>query len=117
MCFGYLDSGGDDEVDSQIMDSQVLNPFPFQVTLRRNKDAYSELEMHFHVSALQLCISVAQKESIQQNKIVIETKGRLQGTKNYFDVSQVLAGLEPPLDLSTTIFGHKVGSKNNFTLF
>jgi len=51
MCFGYLDSGGDDEV-----------------TLRRNKDAYSELEMHFHV----------------------------------------LSGLEPPLDLSTTIFGHKV---------
>lgn len=51
MCFGYLDSGGDDEV-----------------TLRRNKDAYSELEMHFHV----------------------------------------LAGLEPPLDLSTTLFGKKV---------
>ena len=51
MCFGYLDSGGDDEV-----------------TLRRNKDAYTELEMHFHV----------------------------------------LSGLEPPLDLSTTIFGHKV---------
>jgi len=51
MCFGYLDSGGDDEV-----------------TLRRNKDAYSELEMHF----------------------------------------QVLSGLEPPLDLSTVIFGQKV---------
>ena len=51
MCFGYLDSGGDDEV-----------------TLRRNKDAYSELEMHF----------------------------------------QVLAGLQPPLDLSTKIFGRQV---------
>ena len=38
------------------------------MTLRRNKDAYSELEMHFHV----------------------------------------LAGLEPPLDLSTTLFGKKV---------
>jgi len=32
MCFGYLDSGGDDEV-----------------TLRRNKDAYTEYEMHFDV--------------------------------------------------------------------
>ena len=32
MCFGYLDSGGDDEV-----------------TIRRNKDAYSEYEMHFGV--------------------------------------------------------------------
>ena len=32
MCFGYLDSGGDDEV-----------------TLRRNHDAYSQLEMHFQV--------------------------------------------------------------------
>jgi hypothetical protein len=32
MCFGYLDSGGDDEVP-----------------LRRNKDAYSEYEMHFKV--------------------------------------------------------------------
>jgi len=51
MCFGYLDSGGDDEV-----------------TLRRNHDAYSQLEMHF----------------------------------------KVLSGLEPPLDLSTTLFGQKV---------
>ena len=32
MCFGHLDSGGDDEV-----------------TLRRNHDAYSQLEMHFQV--------------------------------------------------------------------
>ena len=32
MCFGYLDSGGDDEV-----------------TLRRNHDAFSQLEMHFQV--------------------------------------------------------------------
>ena len=32
MCFGYLDSGGDDEV-----------------TLRRNHDAYSQIEMHFQV--------------------------------------------------------------------
>ena len=39
-----------------------------QVTIRRNKDAYSQLDMHF----------------------------------------KVLAGLEPPLDLSTTVFGHKV---------
>jgi len=51
MCFGYLDSGGDDEI-----------------TLRRNKDAYTQMEMHF----------------------------------------KVLAGLSPPLDLSTTIFGSKV---------
>ena len=28
--------------------------------------------------------------------------------------SQVLSGLEPPLDLSTTIFGHKVVLKINF---
>ena len=32
MCFGYLDSGGDDEV-----------------SLRRNHDAYTQLEMHFQV--------------------------------------------------------------------
>jgi isopentenyl diphosphate isomerase/L-lactate dehydrogenase-like FMN-dependent dehydrogenase len=32
MCFGYLDSGGDDEV-----------------TIRRNKDAYNEYELHFKV--------------------------------------------------------------------
>ena len=32
MCFGYLDSGGDDEV-----------------TLRRNHDAYTQLEMHYQV--------------------------------------------------------------------
>jgi len=51
MCFGYLDSGGDDEV-----------------SLRRNHDAYTQIEMHF----------------------------------------KVLAGLEPPLDLSTKIFGHDV---------
>ena len=29
--------------------------------------------------------------------------------------SQVLSGLEPPLDLSTTIFGHKVVLKINFS--
>ena len=34
MCFGYLDSGGDDEV-----------------SLRRNHDAYTQLEMHFQVVA------------------------------------------------------------------
>ena len=34
MCFGYLDSGGDDEV-----------------SLRRNHDAYTQLEMHFQVFA------------------------------------------------------------------
>ena len=34
MCFGYLDSGGDDEV-----------------SLRRNHDAYTQLEMHFQVSS------------------------------------------------------------------
>ena len=61
--------------------------FPFKVTLRRNKDAYSELEMHFHVSALQLSISVAQKGFIQQNQIVFETKRRHQGTRKDFDVS------------------------------
>ena len=33
MCFGYLDSGGDDEV-----------------SLRRNHDAFTQLEMHFQVS-------------------------------------------------------------------
>merc|ERR1712002_12496 len=32
MCFGYLDCGSDDEV-----------------TLRRNKDAYAQLEMHYKV--------------------------------------------------------------------
>jgi len=32
MCFGYLDSGSDDEV-----------------TLRRNHDAYAEFELHYHV--------------------------------------------------------------------
>ncbi len=51
MCFGYLDSGGDDEV-----------------TIRRNNDAYREYEFHF----------------------------------------DVLAGLKPPLDLSTKIFGQDV---------
>jgi len=51
MVFDYLDSGSDDEI-----------------TLRRAKDAYSELEMHYHC----------------------------------------LAGLQPPLDLSTTIFGEYV---------
>ena len=34
MCFGYLDSGADDEV-----------------TLRRNHDAYAEYELHYHVLA------------------------------------------------------------------
>lgn len=48
MVFDYLDSGADDEI-----------------SLRRGKDAYSELEMHY----------------------------------------KVLAGIKPPLDLSTTIFG------------
>ena len=33
MCFGYLDSGGDDEV-----------------SLRRNHDAYTQIEMHFKVN-------------------------------------------------------------------
>jgi L-lactate dehydrogenase (cytochrome) len=51
MVFDYLDAGGDDEI-----------------TLRRAKDAYTELEMHY----------------------------------------KVLAGIKPPLDLSTTIFGQKV---------
>merc|ERR1712196_226936 len=32
MCFGYLDSGSDDEV-----------------ALRRNHDAYSEIDLHYHV--------------------------------------------------------------------
>ena len=49
MVFDYLDSGADDEI-----------------ILRRAKDAYSELEMHYHC----------------------------------------LAGLKPPLDLSTRIFGY-----------
>ncbi|KAG8461515.1 hypothetical protein KFE25_001119 [Diacronema lutheri] len=48
MVFDYLDSGADDEI-----------------ILRRAKDAYSELEMHYHV----------------------------------------LSGLQPPLDLSTKVFG------------
>lgn len=51
MVFDYLDSGADDEI-----------------ILRRAKDAYSDLEMHYHV----------------------------------------LAGLQPPLDLSTKIFGQDV---------
>ena len=51
MVFDYLDGGADDEI-----------------TLRRNKDAYSQYEMHY----------------------------------------KVLAGLKPPLDLSTTIMGHQV---------
>jgi isopentenyl diphosphate isomerase/L-lactate dehydrogenase-like FMN-dependent dehydrogenase len=51
MVFDYLDSGADDEI-----------------ILRRAKDAYSELEMHYHC----------------------------------------LAGLQPPLDLSTKIFGEHV---------
>jgi len=51
MVFDYLDAGADDEI-----------------SLRRGKDAYSELEMHFHV----------------------------------------LAGLSPPLDLSTKVFGKDV---------
>lgn len=51
MVFDYLDSGADDEI-----------------ILRRAKDAYSDLEMHYHV----------------------------------------LAGLKPPLDLSTKIFGQDV---------
>ena len=51
MVFDYLDSGADDEL-----------------ALRRAKDAYSELELHYNV----------------------------------------LAGLQPPLDLSTTIFGRDV---------
>ncbi|GMI14163.1 hypothetical protein TrLO_g5421 [Triparma laevis f. longispina] len=51
MVFDYLDAGADDEI-----------------SLRRGKDAYSELEMHFHV----------------------------------------LSGLQPPLDLSTKVFGEDV---------
>eukprot|EP00958_Prasinococcus_capsulatus_P023660 scaffold3582_cov335-Prasinococcus_capsulatus_cf.AAC.3 len=51
MVFDYLDAGADDEI-----------------ILRRAKDAYSQLDMHYHV----------------------------------------LAGLEPPLDLSTKIFGKDV---------
>jgi isopentenyl diphosphate isomerase/L-lactate dehydrogenase-like FMN-dependent dehydrogenase len=48
MVFDYLDAGADDEI-----------------SLRRGKDAYSELEMHY----------------------------------------KVLAGIKPPLDLRTKIFG------------
>eukprot|EP00088_Acartia_fossae_P016889 TRINITY_DN1951_c0_g1_i2.p1 TRINITY_DN1951_c0_g1~~TRINITY_DN1951_c0_g1_i2.p1 ORF type:complete len:434 (+),score=24.96 TRINITY_DN1951_c0_g1_i2:67-1368(+) len=51
MIFGYLDTGSDDEI-----------------SLRRNKDAYTQYDMHF----------------------------------------KVLAGLSPPLDLSTKLFGSKV---------
>jgi L-lactate dehydrogenase (cytochrome) len=51
MVFDYLDAGGDDEI-----------------TLRRAKDAFTELEMHY----------------------------------------KVLAGIKPPLDLSTKIFGQDV---------
>lgn len=51
MTFDYLDAGADDEI-----------------SLRRGKDAYSQLEMHYHV----------------------------------------LSGLQPPLDLSTKIFGRDV---------
>jgi len=51
MVFDYLDAGADDEI-----------------SLRRGKDAYSELEMHYHV----------------------------------------LSGLQPPLDLSTKVFGQDV---------
>lgn len=51
MVFDYLDGGADDEI-----------------TLRRNKDAYTQYEMHY----------------------------------------QVLRGIKPPLDLSTTLFGQKV---------
>jgi len=51
MAFDYLDAGADDEI-----------------TLRRNKDAYSELEMHY----------------------------------------KILAGLEPPIDMRTKIFGEDV---------
>ena len=51
MVFDYLDAGADDEI-----------------SLRRGKDAYSQLEMHF----------------------------------------KILAGLKPPLDLSTKIFGEDV---------
>lgn len=51
MVFDYLDAGADDEI-----------------SLRRGKDAYTELEMHY----------------------------------------KVLAGIKPPLDLSTTIFGMDV---------
>ena len=50
MVFDYLDAGADDEV-----------------SLRRGKDAFVQLEMHYHV----------------------------------------LSGVEPPLDMSTTIFGKK----------
>ena len=51
MVFDYLDSGADDEI-----------------TMKRAKDAYSELELHY----------------------------------------RCLKGLQPPLDLSTTIFGEEV---------
>jgi len=51
MVFDYMDGGADDEI-----------------TLRRNKDAYTALEMHY----------------------------------------KVLSGIQPPLDLSTTIFGKNV---------
>merc|ERR1719440_844176 len=51
MVFDYLDAGADDEI-----------------SLRRGKDAYSQLEMHYHV----------------------------------------LSGLQPPLDMSTKIFGKDV---------
>ena len=51
MVFDYLDAGADDEI-----------------SLRRGKDAYTELEMHY----------------------------------------KILAGIKPPLDLSTKIFGQDV---------
>ena len=69
MCFGYLDSGGDDEV-----------------SLRRNHDAYTQLEMHFQVCQ-------AQEYGQPQLTLCI----------------QVLAGLQPPLDLTTKLFGQEVG--------
>ena len=67
MCFGYLVSGGDDEV-----------------SLRRNHDAYTQLEMHFQVEPRVLLCYIS-------------------------CLCQVLAGLQPPLDLSTKLFGHEVG--------
>ena len=72
------------------------------MTLRRNKDAYSELEMHFHVSQKK------EKDAFNNLSKDLSEERPKKIHLNQIFVSQVLSGLEPPLDLSTTIFGHKV---------
>ena len=76
MCFGYLDSGGDDEV-----------------SLRRNHDAYTQLEMHFQVVSRKYYHFV-------ENKVSCPGPGRHPATSGFEDQVIWSGGLPALLHLS-----------------